>query len=118
MSRLISINAIKNAPAAYAMPLKEAQTECDKYQYLLGRSFVNRRGNLMTIEAVLVCPFDNLNKWIWVNYYLKYSDNQKALHFYSQNEYDVVFLVREELRDDVQHTFENEDFISRYCLTA
>lgn len=117
MGKLISINAVK-APATQSLALQDAQAECDKYQYLIGKSYVNKQGNLIVIDAVLVCPFDNLNKWIWVNYYLKYSDNGKALDFYSDDKYDVIFLVREEMRDHVQYTFENADFIGKNCLSA
>jgi hypothetical protein len=95
MARIIPIDSVLASSSPRPISYREARFQYENHRNLLNKFFINSRGNLMTVEAILICPFDNLNKWKFVNLYLRNSDNKQALSFYNLNEYDIVLLISE-----------------------
>lgn len=72
--------------------LLQAKNIADRYQYLVGQPY-GEDGNSPLISCVAVAPFDELNKWIYINFYADERDPQKALKYYYYPYYDVLVIA-------------------------
>lgn len=69
----------------------QATRICADYQYLAGRKFSN--GHIIaTVSCVVVVPYDDINKYIFLLEYRNCEDAVKALEIYKNDVFDVVLL--------------------------
>lgn len=77
-----------------ALSLREAKKLCAAYQHLVGKEVHGGAGRSV-IESVAVVPFDDINKWIFLEYFIEHKDVSKAMDFYKVPYYDVALIVRD-----------------------
>lgn len=65
---------------------------CNTYQHIRGTAFAGPPRGI--VECVAVAPFDNINKFIFLEFYKESGDPMKALEFYKFPYYDVIFIIR------------------------
>ncbi|HXS35163.1 MAG TPA: hypothetical protein VN721_00570 [Flavipsychrobacter sp.] len=73
-----------------ALTLIEAKAICKDFQHLVGKEF-DKSGTV--IECVIVSPLDDINKWIFSQYYLEKRNNVEALKYYSGPYYDILIIA-------------------------
>jgi len=73
--------------------LLQAKTIAARYQYLVGQPYDGDNSDSPLISCVVVAPFDELNKWIYINFYADEHDPQKALNYYYYPYYDVLIIA-------------------------
>lgn len=76
-----------------AFTRSQANAVCKGYQHLVGTEYT---GNEFTgtIECVCVAPFDDVNKYIFMEFYRDCRNAEKALEFYLVPFFDVVVIIR------------------------
>src|SRR5690606_8063047 len=73
---------------------KQAQAVCADHQYLVGGQINKGWRVVRTIEAVVISPFDNANKHLFIEGYKENRNGEKSLQFYDGGIYDVLVLSR------------------------
>src|SRR3954464_11880612 len=104
MTNVISIDSVFCSSASCPLSFTGALLQYEKNQSFLNKFYVNSRGNLYRVEAVLICPYDNIKKWIFVNHYFKSLRRGQKISFDEQNEFDVVLLISENLGDRLRYS--------------
>lgn len=90
--------------------LEQALALSGKYQHLVGKEFITEDGAAGIIEAVAISPFDDINKWIFLEFYKESRSVKKALEYYQYPYYDVLIITKTE--PGVKPLFED---IRTYC---
>lgn len=73
--------------------LQQATALCARFRSLAGKRFFdgNDKGNI--IECVSIAPFDEINKWMFVQFYAECRCPNKALAYYQYPFYDILVLA-------------------------
>jgi hypothetical protein len=92
----------------------EALIKHKNYQELVGTLYVSPRGNLYSVEEVMICPFDNLEKWIFINLYSRLPDEEQRTHLSEIDDFDVVLLVSENIDGHYkEYSIESPEILKR-----
>jgi hypothetical protein len=75
----------------HPLTIDQATSICSDFQYLIGRKFSNK-DIFATIACVVVVPYDEVNKYIFLLEYRNCQDAVQALDMYDGASYDVVIL--------------------------
>ncbi|MBA3828346.1 MAG: hypothetical protein H0X33_05375 [Taibaiella sp.] len=74
-----------------AFTLTQARAICRDFQYLVNEHFYRDYSNHI-VACVVVSPFDDINKWMFINNYMSVGSAAKALSNYYVPYYDVVII--------------------------
>ena len=95
---------------------KQAQAVCADHQYLIG-SPVNKGWRVVgMIEAVVVTPFDNANKHLFIEEYKENRNGEKSLQFYKGGIYDVLVLSRSVISKSSIDATDLEKYLSEHSI--
>ena len=75
------------------LTLRQARLLAGQYQDLVGREFPDGAESAM-VEAVTVVPYDDINRWIFLQYYSEGLSAAAALAQYPGYFYDVLVIGR------------------------
>jgi hypothetical protein len=84
-------NLENNLEEAFTKP--QARRLREAYSYLEGQELALNDRTGGRIETVAVAPYDEINKWIFMQYYQESRDCEKALDFYEAPYYDVILII-------------------------
>ena len=73
--------------------LKQATLACEDFKYLIGKPLRARADLCEPVIQVLEAPWDELNKWIFIQHLNETNDWDDAISFYSPPYYDVILLA-------------------------
>lgn len=73
--------------------LLQASALAKRFRSLTGKIFCNEKNKGTFIECVTIAPYDEINKWMFVQFYAEYRSLHKALAFYAYPYYDVLVLA-------------------------
>lgn len=73
---------------------EQARRVRDQYKHLEGQEYLENDAGIGTIECVAITPYDDVNRYIFFEYYLDCLNPLKALEYYYGPFYDVAFVVR------------------------
>ncbi len=76
------------------LSLVQARKICKHYQFLKGRILAARSDLSEPILHVVVAPYDELNKWIFLQNFSECGDSEQALEFYKPPYFDVILIAR------------------------
>lgn len=76
------------------LTLKQSKAICEDFQFLKGQLFNNIPTDEKVVDCIAIAPFDEINKWIFINYYAEYQDVEKALEYYCGPFYDVLVISK------------------------
>ncbi len=76
------------------LALDTAKEICAGFQHLIGQRFYPDSDEFITIENVLVSPFGETNKHIFLTQYRTSGNAAEALGLYEGNEYDILVIAR------------------------
>jgi hypothetical protein len=68
----------------------EAEAACARYQYLVGKTLICEYTDFCLIDAIVVAPFPDVDKFRFAIDYINTHDAPKALATYSGSQYDVL----------------------------
>lgn len=77
-----------------ALTLRGAQALHSSYQHLVGSTYAKDNEDIARIIEVAIAPFDDINKWLFLNNYTVTNDVVKALQFYQPPFYDVIAILK------------------------
>jgi len=83
-------NSIMTAP----FTKEQARRARNQYRHLEGQEYLEDGVGRGTIECVAVTPYDDVNKYIFLEYYLDCRDPLKALEYYYAPFYDIALVVK------------------------
>lgn len=83
------------------MTFAEAEHFCDLYSILKGEVLCGSGDQQYIIDTVAVAPFDRLNKWIFVYFFLETNDLQQSMDFYKYSDLDVVLMSRDMANNEI-----------------
>jgi hypothetical protein len=72
--------------------LYEAEVVSQAFQYLAGSRIETDKE--VPIEEIIISPFDDINKWMFLYLYRDYKDARKALSHYNSPFYDVIVTAQ------------------------
>ncbi len=88
---------------------RTAEAICRKYCHLDKQPYIIKGVTEGMIECVAVSPFDDVNKWHFLNEYKSCNHLVKALEFYKPSFFDVILILQidgeEELRFEDIRTY-------------
>jgi len=87
-------SAISNNSSAPPFNKNEARRVWQRYRHLQGQEYLENGTVTGIIECVAVGPYDDINRYIFLEYYLDCGDPWKALEFYHAPFFDVVLFIR------------------------
>ena len=73
--------------------MSEAITLCDVYQHLKGEAYVENGEVKGQIISVAISPFDEINKWVFLQHFIESRNESQALEYYKSPFYDVILVV-------------------------
>lgn len=79
----------------------EAKAICCDHQYLVGHAFTTEPTDFSIIECVAIVPHDEVNKWIFANYYMQGMQPGTDGGFEHYPYYDVIVLARYKSGDSI-----------------
>jgi len=82
-------NALSNA-----LTRRRAQELCQSLKHLAGTIHTTADEKTGIIECATIAPFDDVNKFIFLEYYRECRNVSTALEFYRIPYFDVVLIVR------------------------
>jgi hypothetical protein len=85
------------------MTLAEAEHLCDLYSILKGEVLCGCGEQQNLIDSVAVAPFDRLNKWIFVYFFLETDDIKQSIEFYKYSDFDVVLMSRDHANNEITY---------------
>jgi hypothetical protein len=118
MDKILPISSVFVPSVSKPMSFHEALSMRRNYNDLAGKLYVTPRGNLITVEAVIICPYDNLKKWIFINLYARLLENEQQKHLSETDDFDVVLLVSEAVDDTRKQYSVERPEILREMFTA
>ncbi|RYD59089.1 MAG: hypothetical protein EOP56_02345 [Sphingobacteriales bacterium] len=74
---------------------EQAIVICSQHQFLLGRELCVSGKGCGIIEMVVVCPFDDINKYIFIKDLTEYGNPSSALDFYLHDLFDVLVVAKD-----------------------
>ena len=77
--------------ARHPLSFEEANHICSNFQYLVGKR-LNSGRTVSKIDSVVVAPFDDVNKYIFMLEFRNRRDAPEALKMYDGNDYDVIVI--------------------------
>jgi hypothetical protein len=80
-----------NLKESYTM--SEALAIRDIYQHLAGMPYVENGEPKGQITNVVISPFDEINKWVFLQHYMESWNADKALEYYKAPFYDVILII-------------------------
>ena len=81
-----------------SLSLIQAKAICRDFQHLVGKEF-DENGKI--IECIAVSPYDDINKWIFSQYFLEKRNCIDALKYYAGPYYDVLVIAAPQLGDKI-----------------
>jgi len=75
----------------HPLTIDQAIHICSNFQYLVGRKFSNN-DVIANIDCVIVVPYDEISKYIFLLEYRNCGDAVQALDMYDGQSFDVVIL--------------------------
>jgi hypothetical protein len=79
---------------------KQAEKVCKEYKKLIGKPLPARADLSEPITHILIGPWDELNKWIFLEEFNKCKNVETAMEFYKLSVYDIILLARYKDRDE------------------
>jgi hypothetical protein len=78
-------------------PLTKGQASdlCQLHQHLNEQNIVHN-GKSYFVDKVVVAPYDDINKWIFLHHYRETKHAVHALSFYHVPFYDVILIVQQQ----------------------
>ena len=73
---------------------KQAERACKDFSTLIGKPLEVRADLCEPIINVVIAPFDELNKWIFLQNLNESDDLAEAMSFYQPSYFDVILLAR------------------------
>ena len=71
----------------------QAADLCIEYQHLKGKALLKDATGEHSIDCIAIAPFDDLNKYIFAQFYKEYGCPLQALTYYQYVEYDVLLIA-------------------------
>jgi hypothetical protein len=94
----------------------EAAALCSKYQALVGKTLVCEYTDFCIIDAIVVSPYDDVNKLKFATHYVKDKDLQNAMAFYKADTFDVL-VFGSSISDKETILFESlRDYLKHECI--
>jgi hypothetical protein len=81
------------------------------FEHLVGASIEGQPDFYHPIECIAIAPWDEINKWIFLQFYMDSRDAKEAITHYKNNFFDVILIARFKDKDWVTY----RDLRS-YCL--
>ena len=72
---------------------REAELLCEKFQFLIGENFEQAHVQSPLIKYVVVAPFDDINKYIFIVEFSKSRDPFESLNIYAGGQFDVILIA-------------------------
>jgi hypothetical protein len=82
------------SPSQPPFSLKQAERICKEFQHLVGKPLHARADLREPILHVVTGPWDDLNKWIFLEHLNETADTDAAMSFYKPPYYDVMLVAR------------------------
>ena len=73
--------------------MSEALTIRDIYQHLTNEPYLENGEAKGQIVSVAISPFDEINKWVFLQHFIESRNAEKALEYYHAPFYDVILIV-------------------------
>lgn len=94
----------------------DATALCHKYQALVGKTLVCEYTDFCIINAIVVSPFDDVNKLRFATVYVSEANAEKAMAFYSGDAFDVLVFGRSVSDKDTILYESLEDYLKHECI--
>lgn len=95
------------------LSFEDATALCQNYQYLVGNQIVKGRRNIATVKAVVIAPYDNFNKFRFLEEYKRTKRVENSLQFYDGFLYDIL-LISEPLQGSDIFVCELQKYLSEF----